>query len=832
MKKTLFIPLFLFLIVGGMYAQPGTIDPTFNTSIGVGANDLVTSVAVQADGKIIIAGEFTNYANTPKNHIVRLNADGTLDPTFNIGNGANSDISDVKLQSDGKIMIIGKFTAFNGLEVINLARLNSDGSVDTTFIPATGLLGYNSFAIQANGNILITGSYRDSNGFYATKIVRLEPNGALDTTFDNEAGHIGTVEEFAIQSDGKIVIVGRFGSYAGVGRSKVARINQDGTLDTTFDPGSGADNDVKTVVIQPDNKIIISGLFTTYNGSPTNGIARLNADGTKDLTFATNIQAKSTIYSIVLQANGKILVGGDFTSFNNTVANRIVRLNSDATIDPTFNSGIGVDKTVYCIAEQTDEKIIIAGDFSSYKETLRGRLARINGDGIIDTSFFNPKGFASGSNGNIVSTAIQADGKILVAGAFTFYNGTSRIALIRLNTDGTLDVPFNPFTYIGNGDGASEYCVAVQSDGKILLSGRHRYGTVFRYGLIRLNADGTPDLQFYVGPDDQNDHIYSIVMQTDGKIIIGGAFSTYTGVKRNGIARLNIDGTIDTSFDPVLGTNNEINSIAVQPDGKILIGGNFTTYNGVSRNRVARLNADGTLDTTFDPGSGANKTVNSLVVQTDGKILIGGIFTSYNSIAKNNIVRLNANGTLDTTFGSGTGVTGAGVNNMVLSIKVQLDKKIIIGGYFTSYDGISRNNIAILNADGTLDTIYDLGTGASSIVQDILIQPDGKIVIAGIFSSYNDNIVGRITRILSSDIELSTEEFNQKSLTIYPNPATNQIYFSEELSEIAVFDLLGKKINVTYSSNSADISALPQGIYILKGLENTGKTITQKIIKN
>lgn len=833
MKKALLTKLFLFLIVGGMYAQLGEIDKTFNPSIGAGANKNITSVAVQTDGKIIIAGEFTNYANTSKNRIARLNADGTLDPTFNIGDGASNDISDVKLQSDGKIIIIGRFTSFNGLKALNIARLNSDGSVDTTFIPPADLFEYKCFAIQANGKILISGTYRDSNGFYASKIVRLEPNGALDTTFDNGTGPILPIEELAIQGDGKIIIVGRFLSYAGVGRAGVARINQDGTLDPTFDPGSGADNNVKTVSIQSDNKIIISGLFKNYNGSPTNGIARLNPDGTKDNTFITSIQAKSTIYSIVVQANGKILVGGDFTSFNNTVANRIVRLNSDATIDLTFNSGIGVDKTVFCIAEQTDEKIIIAGDFSSYKETLRGRLARINTDGTIDTAFFNPEGFGSGSNDNISSVALQADGKIIIVGAFTSYNGIKKEAAVRLNADGTLDKPFNPIT-TGRGS-AVEYCVVVQPDQKILLAGRHTtFDGTLKSNLIRMNAeDGTLDETFRLETAPLVPDIYSIALQTDGKILIGGTFTYFAGVARNHIARLNANGFIDNTFNPGTGANDDISSIIVQTDGKILIIGDFTSYNGVARNHIARLNPDGTLDITFDPGNAANKSLYSIAVQTDGKILIGGSFTTYNNTSINCIARLNTDGTLDSTFNTGTGANGA-----VTTIKLKADGKILIAGIFEAYNGIERKYIAELNVDGTLDSTFNQGSGINYLVQDILVQPDGNIIVVGNFTSYDDNTVGRVIRILSDTTPLANEEFKKESFMIYPNPSTGIFNINSnqniESASIKVFDLNGRIVHQSKAENleskSLDLKSLQNGIYILN-IENEGYNYSQKIIK-
>ncbi|WP_144035926.1 delta-60 repeat domain-containing protein [Spirosoma fluviale] len=217
--------------------------------------------------------------------------------------------------------------------------------------------------------------------------------------------------------------------------------------------------------------------------------------------------------------------------------------------------------------------------------------------------------------------------------------------------------------------------------------------------------------------DGTTSTVQSMVVQGNGKILIGGTFTTYNGTGRNYIARLNADGTLDTGFDPGTGPSSTVTSVAVQGDGKILIGGTFTTYNGTGRNYIARLNADGSLDTGFNPGTGANSNVYSMAVQGDGKILIGGTFTTYNGTGRNYIARLNADGSLDTGFNPGTGPS-----SNVASVAVQGDGKILIGGEFSTYNGTSRNRIARLNADGSLDTGFNPGTGANSGVQSVAVQ--------------------------------------------------------------------------------------------------------------
>jgi uncharacterized delta-60 repeat protein len=355
--------------------------------------------------------------------------------------------------------------------------------------------------------------------------------------------------------------------------------------------------------------------------------------------------ANNTTTSIAIQPDGKILVGGTFTTFNDTIVNRIARLNVDGTLDTAFTSdtGTGPNSAVYSIAIQSDGKIVLGGSFTTFNGTTVNRIVRLNSDGTLDTAFTTNTG--TGANSDVRAIAIQSDGKIVLGGSFTTFNGTTVNRIVRLNSDGTIDTGFNTGT----------------------------------------------------GP---NSAVYSIAIQPDGKILIGGFFSTFNDTIVNRIARLNVDGTLDTAFASNTGTgpNFAVDSIAIQPDGKILIGGDFTLFNDTTVNSIARLNADGTLDTAFtsNTGTGANNIVYEIAIQPDGKILIGGDFTLFNDTTVNSIVRLNSDGTLDTAF---TTNTGTGANSTVWSIAIQSDGKILIGGDFTEFNGINRSRLARIGGE-------------------------------------------------------------------------------------------------------------------------------------
>lgn len=376
-----------------IYGQPvaisniGSLDLSFIPGTGVSS---INSIAIQNDGKIIIGGVFTSYDGTPRNRIARINTNGSLDLTFNPGTGADNDVYVVYLQSDGKIIIGGTFTSYNGITRNNLARLNSDGSLDTGFNTGTGP---NTFvvatSVQPDGKIIIGGGFTSFNGVGTNSIARLNIDGSLDASFNSGAGVNGTINAACIQTDGKIVISGDFTTYQGIARNRVARINANGTIDNTFLPGSGANNYVLVTSLQLDGKITLGGGFTSYAGASRNYIARINSDGSLDNSFSPGSGTNSQIESIALQDDGKLLMGGGFTSYNTVARNRIVRANVNGSLDSTFNIGSGTNGIVYSIAVQNDRKILIGGTFSSYNGIARNGIARI----LNDSTFrypFNP----------------------------------------------------------------------------------------------------------------------------------------------------------------------------------------------------------------------------------------------------------------------------------------------------------------------------------------------------------------------------------------------------------------------------------------------------------
>ncbi len=1275
-----------------------------------GANSTVYSVAVQTDGSTLLAGDFTSFNTVPRNRIARMKLDGQIDLSFNPGDGADQFISTMQYDTQGRILIGGAFSSYNRTTRNGVARLQNSGSLDLSFAPGLGANNTVWALAQAgDGTIYIAGDFTMVNGTNRNHLARLLADGSLDSTFNPGLGTDGSIYALAVQGDGRVVIGGQFSQYGsaarsclarvngdgtlddsfnprsaaggpypavyslalqgskilvggifdsmyGIARANLARMNQDGSLDLGFDPGSGTDGGVYSILLQTDGKVLIGGNFTVYNETRRVGIARLYTDGLLDTTFMDTaynqfagiptsywnpmVEPKNFVYSMSLQGDGKVIIGGSFervgggiarddihprrnvarliggetpgpgnielantdysadippvTSPVNPVFIRMNRLNGNLgpatvsiapspldpgpgaamtdvdyafdagtygdptwtvtypyptwqlsdgtwgqnngfsdTVDPTyvqaitandvyvsvlastnrgnrqlgfelssprssfqlggeeiplgvalgrqhamltmvdgsrtpgvitfastnyivnegtnayitvirtngtdnritvqygtanlgatngvnyigitntlvFNAGVTsqtftittksrpqveknqtvllklfnpsagvtlgasnavltiVDKDVtggyveftsatystnetapaavvavtrlgssagslsvqfttvnsnalagvnyaavstnltwangdvgpkyipipvtrdglyedpnfltvglllsnpklngnlspvsfglktnalltivnadfrgqlafgvptYTVNENGGPAIVTVNrtggsaeaisvhfaatagtafpgiDFMPTNGTLffaPGELSKSFAVGIIDNLVVDPPGrFATltlsapsttnlisnptsiieivddesynqppggfddttdpalGANGNVLALALQPDGRILLAGEFNRVNDTVRNRIARLEADGSLDSKFGGFSAT-SGANDTVQTITVQSDGRILIGGVFTVvNGVPRNYLSRLNYDGSTDSTFNPGAGPENAVLASgeVMLGGQRKLLVGGSFLTYNGTPRNYLVRLNDDGSVDAGFNSALAPNGAVHTILVMTDGSAIIGGDFTTINGVLRNRLARITPDGNLDTTFDTGAGADGSVRALALQADGRILVGGAFANLNNVPANRIGRLLGNGAVDTTFN-----TGVGANDIVATIAVQNDTRILLGGEFTACNGVTRHRLTRLNSDGSVDTTINFGAGADSFIASMLLQPDGRIVIGGGFTSWDSHTANHIARVNGGSVTGSGSlEFTETQYVVDEN---------------------------------------------------------------
>jgi uncharacterized delta-60 repeat protein len=708
-----------------------TADISFSNNIGINFNSNTSTVAVQADQKIVVGGTFTTFAGVTVNRIVRLNTDGTRDTTFttNTGTAFNGAVGDIAIQTDGKIVAVGAFTTFNGATVNRIARLNTDGSRDTTFTTNTGTAfsgDTSKVAIQSDGKILISGTFTTFNGVVVRNLVRLNTDGTRDTTFTTNlgTGFVGSTIAIAVQSDGKILVGGDLSSLNGTSINRFVRLNSDGTRDTSFSTNIGtalsSGGTVHEIAVQSDGKIVLTGFFPVFNGTTVNGIVRLNSDGTTDMSFASStgiglgVGASSTGRAILITPSSEIVVGGSFFKLNGLTVSYFFKLNSEgARVWPPTR--LGTDGTVFSIAVQPDEKIILAGNFTAFNGSVVYHIIRINKNGTLDTSFNALLASSSSASNLINSVALQSDGKIIVGGDFTSFNGVSgRNRLVRLNTDGTVDTDFstNIGTAIPSGDPDEEEvrCVAVQADNKIIIGGKFStFNSVAAKNLIRLNSDGTRDTAFMANLGtgfthsvfSGSDRVSAINVQSDNSILVAGQFNSLNGTVVRNIVKLNQDGTRQTSFTTNIGTgaDQEILAVTTKPDGKIVIAGQFNAFNGHTISKVAQLQSSGARDTSFNPGSGTTSLLYAVAVQADNKILIGGGFSSFSGSSVKGFARLLENGSLDGGFNNESPMGQP--TRSIRSIVIQPDKKILIGGDFRSEAKLLKNGVARIGSDLT-----------------------------------------------------------------------------------------------------------------------------------
>jgi len=381
--------------IGTTYSSPVVTFSTSVTSIGqrdetyqptVIGSRIFTTV-VQADGKTLIGGSFSSVGGESHENIARLNADGTVDSSFQAG--FDGQVLCIALRGDGKILIGGDFINANGKKHPHIVQLNPDGSLDSdsSFNPDASVDGeVISMILQPDGGILIGGRFNTVNDFGRNNIARLTADGFLDDKdpFNETPGTNGSVLSMALQLDGRIIIGGEFTQVNGDVRNYIARLMPDGSVDgrDTLNEGIGPNDTVAAVTLQADGKILIGGAFTAFNDKTCNHIARFDAEGKREDFEAFAAEANDDVLSLLLQTDGKILISGDFTSVNDSACGRIARLLPDGTLESssTFGNGSGADASILGLAMQADGGILIAGNFNTFNGATQPLMARLLND--------------------------------------------------------------------------------------------------------------------------------------------------------------------------------------------------------------------------------------------------------------------------------------------------------------------------------------------------------------------------------------------------------------------------------------------------------------------
>ena len=496
--------------------------------------------------------------------------------------------------------------------------------------------------------------------------------------------------------------------------------------------------------------------------------------------------------------------------------------------------------------------------------------------GMLDTTF-NGVGFRlidttdnqTGVSFNNSTSVLQNDGKIVMAGPGWCSNSGRCATIMRLNSDGTTDTAFGVDGFFRLTPGTLDsFCgLTIQLDGKIVFAGTYRTPSSSddKIIVIRLNNNGTIDNNFgTTGFRIIDINTYStatcVKIQSDNKILVGGS---NTIINPNfGLTRLMPNGDLDTSFatngmtqtiNGTIGLNSEIYAMDIQPDGKILCSGKFYEINNTFDNFcTVRYNNNGTIDSTFGTNGMVLTAVDiggdviySQLIQPDGKILLAG-YSSDGAHFYMPIMRLNSDGSLDTSFGNDGLVSQdiSGISYPICKkIILQPDGKIVAVGY--GYQSF----IARFNSNGSLDTTFN-NTGfnvcdfnpsplINGVFNSVFLLPNGKLLATGltdynttIFSSYYTTIAR-----FESGLNLSNESFNKNNVAVYPNPTNNKSFFDNSQSQfnnLEIYNYLGQLVSsqkMQFSNNQEiDLSKFSTGIYVLK-MSNENESVSIKIVK-
>jgi len=657
------------------YNTDGSLDTTFGgdgkaiTAAGVGDN-YARDVVIQTDGKIVAVGStFT----TGDFAVIRYNSDGTLDPSFGVGGkttipvlGSGDYANAAAVQTDGKIVIAGD--VYNGSNYdIGVVRLNTNGTLDTLFsadgkvtIPVlAGNDSATSVEMQTDGKIVVAGQAH--NGVdYDIAMLRINSNGSFDFTFDGD-GRLTTAPfsgndfagSVAVRSDGKLLAAG----YANPISADfvVLLYNTNGSLDTSFDTDGIVTADVgnsaatcRGIAIQNNGRIIAVG--SSNSGTLEKfSVARYLTDGNLDPTYGTNgltitpVGTRGSANAVAIQFNGKsVVVGTAFNGTNEDIA--VVRYETDGTLDTGFDTdGVaildlgGSNEFGRAVALQSNGKIVVAG-YTDNGGGMDFLVARFDLNGTLDATF--------GTGGIVITQvltgtdqanaiAIQSNGKI-VAGGFAQAGMDNAFALVRYESDGSIDNTFGTFGRAVNSlySGSDEaYAIAIQSDGKIIAAGAAADNVESDFGTIRYNADGTLDTTFDVDGkvttdlSASGDTAFSVAVQTDGKIVVtGNAFTTNSNF---GIVRYLADGSLDATFNLAdaapLGTGKAVLDVSGGdedvPYGMAIDGAGRFLLGGIVGDRFAVARVLGIVPTA------ANVTVAGRVLTAGGNGLRNAIVT-------------------------------------------------------------------------------------------------------------------------------------------------------------------------------------------------------------
>ncbi len=784
-------------------------DRTLDTSFvgGLNVDGQINQILLLPNESIIVVGDFEYFNGVFSPGIIRLLSDGTPDPTFMVGlgctlsNGNNAEVVNVKEQTNGCLVLQGKFDEFNGIGKNLMVRLLPDGSVDNSFDIGTGPTGASElifdFELHPSGDIYVVGSFLGFSGNVYKGMVRLDTNGNVNNNFINI--NASMYQSIAIQ--GEKIIAAQY-------EHDMIRCDTLGYVDPTFNTGTLPVHwGITSIKVLDDSSI----LYTTNGYWPAPyypAVIKLTPDGLYNSGGGFNFPPDYTsipIHAVDVNSTGEIIFGGlfDYPSGSFSMADGIAFLTPDLMLPTGQVQGLGLrgygaaTNEILDLIVLHDGRIVIGGDFYKYNDIVSPNLALLTADGYMDTSFHIGDGLEESSVMTPKVSALfeQTDGSIILAGVFDSYDGTP----------------------VDN--------------------------------IVKISPDGTPDFNYFSDLNVTQNAVVNIMKRSDGSMLLGGPghfTSISTGFTTRCLARILPNGEIDTSF--YIGTSGggiEINDVQLGPNEEVYLGGKFGSFLGNPYKDIVRILPNGTIDTTFqtsigfqDLTGGASSRVYEILPLPNGQVIVLGYFDHFNGTPVNGIVRLNHDGSMDSTFVTDNGIFVSGSINVRCHDKLlQPDGKILLGGFFPNLtlNGTTVSNVICLNYDGSIDSIQTLFPATSfPSVKSLALQPGGNVIIGSrnAFNTTENDFVGPkgVYRVKSDnfesllDVSVQTNTLatcsNSGVSTILPvngvppflyswdtlplttNPVFN--YTTSGLHQVSIVDSIGNSASTTIFLNGPD----------------------------
>lgn len=705
--------LTVVIAISSLTSIAQVVDPSFTTSF-VRTNEVIQQIHKAPDNSIYVSGGFNFVNDKLVPGVFRLTPELEIDENFLILQGSRIEA----IQDDNKLLVSRRVGGQSGMT--ELLRLNTDGTIDETFSPSIFIANTRDIIILNNGKILLSGDVRTFNGNGVNGMVRLNENGTVDDSFNPGTGFNNVSSFFyktAEQPDGKVIIIGLLSSYDGNSiPGQIFRINLDGSFDNSFQATGAGDGNLMDLRIFDDGKILISGSNKTFNGQNTGNIVRLFSDGELDRSFSPEVVIDETftfIRSFDIK-DDRIVVSGNIKLADN-IEYEVVALDIEGTLDDSFLPSL-VSSSVWNTIIAGNSKILIGGPVRSLNNQSKQGLGVLNPDGSVDQDFdVDIERFAE-----VETDLILEDGGLLISGNYTEVNGQQVSGLIKLDAAGSIDDSFN----IGPIDG--KVFTMIELDEGYLVGGDFNIiGDKFVTGLALVTKDGEVDERFN-HPFDFGTMVGSIAKEGDDIYIGGNLIDFDAFASQSVIAKLDKNGNQDNSFFNIDIEEGFTNQIVILPNEKIAISGFFFITGDTRLTNFHMLNSDGSFDRTYNFDSDILFNPPFIVPLENGEILLTNL-TSFAGSDNGGVLLLQENGSTDQAFMFENRQT----ETIKYAVKVEQNKLAIL----TTSN--SRDNISFLhfmNTDGNIELTTSVSSPSGITVDRISQRDNDSFYLFGLFS--------------------------------------------------------------------------------------------------